>query len=171
MPVYIIRAGETEFVKIGWTARADAQARCENLQTGHYEELRLIRVMPGPESLELWMHRRFADRRVRREWFRFCTEMLTVTVDLAHLSPPLARVKRADTDPFHVSQHYHFKALRSEPGRLAELAAAAGVTPNAVRAWSRINRERVLIIAEKSGLPLWRLRPDVWPPPAQAGAA
>lgn len=77
MPVYIIRAGETEFVKIGW-AKSDPLKRCNDLQCAHWEELQIIRLVAGGLSLEGAFHRHFQGRRVRGEWFRFCPEMLTM---------------------------------------------------------------------------------------------
>lgn len=77
MPVYIIQAGETEFVKIGWAE--DVTARLYDLQGGHYDELSVIRVIDGPRTVEAWFHRYFITRRVRREWFRFVPEMLSVS--------------------------------------------------------------------------------------------
>jgi hypothetical protein len=76
MPVYLVRAGETDMVKIGWAD--EVQRRIEGLQIGHYLELHLLRTWPGRRGVEWWLHQRFADHRVRSEWFRFIPEMLTI---------------------------------------------------------------------------------------------
>lgn len=76
MPCYILRAGDTSFVKIGW-ADEDVEARRKLLQTAHWEDLTTIRVIDGPPSIERAMHRRFAAQKVRREWYRFHSDMLT----------------------------------------------------------------------------------------------
>ena len=85
MPVYIIAAGETDMVKIGWALR-DVEQRCRFLQCAHYEKLRVLRVLEGASVLERWMHRRFRGQWVRNEWFRLVPEMLTISAD--ELRPP-----------------------------------------------------------------------------------
>lgn len=76
MPVYILQAGNTDMVKIGWAE--DVESRRAGLQTGHYEELRIIRVIETTAPAERWLHRHFAAQHVRNEWFRFHPEMLTI---------------------------------------------------------------------------------------------
>lgn len=111
MPVYMIRAGETEMVKLGW-ADEDVEARRRGLQCAHYEHLTVIRVIDGERWIEHSMHRRFAEQWVRGEWFRFHPEMLCVAV--ADLEPP---------------------ALAAEPIPLAadveSFLAESGMTPTA----------------------------------------
>lgn len=80
MPCYILQAGATDMVKIGW-ADSDVEGRRRELQCAHYEALSVIRVIECESFIERLMHRRFADRRVRGEWFRFSPEMLTVSVE------------------------------------------------------------------------------------------
>jgi hypothetical protein len=76
MPCYILRAGDTDNVKIGW-ADEDVEARRLILQTSHWLDLTVIRVLEGDRWLELAMHKAFASNRLRREWFRFHPDMLT----------------------------------------------------------------------------------------------
>lgn len=78
MPVYLLRAGETEMIKIGWAD--DLARRVRAIQTAHYETLHIIRTIEGPSTAETWLHRRFIDRRVRFEWFRFDPAMLVVEI-------------------------------------------------------------------------------------------
>jgi hypothetical protein len=73
---YILRAGDTEMVKLGWAT--DPQSRLRALQTAHWLPLSIIRVIEGPEPIERWMHRRFREHHVGWEWFRFQPEMLTI---------------------------------------------------------------------------------------------
>ena len=89
MPCYILRAGDTDMVKIGW-ADQDVEARRSILQTAHWLELTIIRVIEGEPWIERGMHRMFAARCVRGEWFRFHEEMLTISVDV--LDPPISRI-------------------------------------------------------------------------------
>lgn len=73
MAVYIIRAGYSGPVKIG---KADCVPdRVRDLQTAHYEELRIIRVIHA--DAERQFHRHFSHLRIRGEWFHFDDEMLS----------------------------------------------------------------------------------------------
>jgi 2,4-dienoyl-CoA reductase-like NADH-dependent reductase (Old Yellow Enzyme family) len=94
MPCYIIRSGDTSFVKIGW-ADEDVEERRRALQTAHYELLTVLRVIDGPPTVERWMHSRFSQHRVRGEWFTFHDDMLTVQ-PLACIPAP---IESAPTDP------------------------------------------------------------------------
>lgn len=67
--VYSIRAVGTPFVKIGETA--DLAKRLRQLQGANASRLRVEHAVEGDGGLEALLHRRFAPRRVRREWFRF----------------------------------------------------------------------------------------------------
>jgi len=73
---YIIRAGESDMVKIGITT--DAIGRLASLQTAHPEKLKIIRLIRG--NGESALHHHFAKNRIRGEWFRFAPSMLTVRV-------------------------------------------------------------------------------------------
>lgn len=75
MTTYIIRAGLTGPVKIG--KADDVERRRAELQTAHHEELYVIRVIDTAFDAEPLFHQRFADRRIRGEWFEFDLEMLT----------------------------------------------------------------------------------------------
>ncbi len=75
MATYIIQAGPTGPVKIG---RADdPEDRMRTLQTGQAEELRIIRIVDTPYDCEGAFHERFAEHRLRGEWFRFHADMMT----------------------------------------------------------------------------------------------
>lgn len=75
MPIYIIRAGDNGPVKIG--KADDVELRRADLQTGHHETLHIIRVIDTADHTEAALHRRFAQHRIRGEWFHFDPEMLT----------------------------------------------------------------------------------------------
>lgn len=70
--VYFIRC--VDFVKIGFTY--DVRARLETLQAATPYELELLDSFPGQEADEKSLHSRFADYRVRGEWFRLAPEIL-----------------------------------------------------------------------------------------------
>jgi hypothetical protein len=144
MPVYAIRAGETEFVKIGWAD--DVNDRLRSLQTAHYEVLRLLRVIEAPFAAEAWLHRHFAHLRVRFEWFRFHPDMLTV-------EPPTE---------FPTPHDDGVAALRAWDGSLAEVARKIGVTRAAISMWRQIPADRMLDIEAATGIPREKLRPDLF---------
>jgi hypothetical protein len=69
--VYFIRAGNTNHIKIGSTSYPVGR-RVATMQTGCPELLRPLLVIPnGSYGLEGCFHRRFAQYRVRGEWFQY----------------------------------------------------------------------------------------------------
>ena len=74
MPVYIISAGDSGAVKIGWT-EGNAEERLAALQTANFESLRILRVIPGSVGIETKLHRFFALHRIRGEWFTFVDDI------------------------------------------------------------------------------------------------
>lgn len=73
--VYFIQCiGPGHPIKIGY-AKNVAQRLAEHQCSSPYE-LRLIRAVPGPRPLEREMHRRFAEDRLRGEWFKPSTDLL-----------------------------------------------------------------------------------------------
>ena len=119
MPCYILRAGDTEMVKIGW-AEADVEGRRLALQSGHWLDLTLLRVIDGDAWIERAMHSRFIDDRVQREWFRFHPDMITVAV--SELRQPT------------YSPHAH---LINKFGGSAPMAKSIGVEPRLAIHWPR----------------------------------
>jgi hypothetical protein len=95
MSMYIIRAGYAGPVKIG---KADCiPDRVRGLQTAHYEELRVSRVVHA--DAERQFHERFSHLRIRGEWFHFDEEMLSFEAPEARpegdFEKTLAEYKRA----------------------------------------------------------------------------
>jgi hypothetical protein len=76
MPVYLLRAGETDKAKIGYAK--DVSDRIRSLQSAHWERLMLLRTWDGGTATEAWLHGRFSDYRIARDWFVFDPAMLTV---------------------------------------------------------------------------------------------
>jgi Meiotically up-regulated gene 113 len=68
--VYVIEAGKTGLVKIGFTTTSPKH-RLEELQTGSSESLSLLHFAKGTESDEKALHRVYEKRRVTGEWFDF----------------------------------------------------------------------------------------------------
>lgn len=66
--IYFIQPARGGPVKIGWTEASVAQ-RVRDLQVGNPEELYLRHWMAGDRYVEKDLHVRFADWRLRGEWF------------------------------------------------------------------------------------------------------
>lgn len=118
MPVYLIRAGETEFVKIGWAT--NPEQRCRELQISHWLELRIIRLIDGIPATERWLQRHFCAQHVRREWFHLVDEMLTVV-------PPEIEPNDRPTYPSALADY-----LSRERISAAEFARKAGIASRQV---------------------------------------
>ncbi len=71
--IYFIGA-ESGPIKIG-KAR-NVKSRLSGIQTGHPEVLSCLGVMMGPERLEVGLHSRFSQYRLRGEWFDRSPEIL-----------------------------------------------------------------------------------------------
>jgi len=52
-----------------------------------------------------------------------------------------------------------------ETGKMAEIAAALGITRQAPYLWDSVPVERVRVVAEITGIKPHELRPDIFPPP------
>lgn len=72
--VYFIRSGEDGPLKIGWTV--DPQKRLEQLQTGSFVRLFILGTIEGSAGGESAFHRRWANYRIRGEWFEPAPEIL-----------------------------------------------------------------------------------------------
>lgn len=71
MTSFVYFIGNTQLrdrVKIG--VAKDPETRLLRLQTGSPVSLQLLAVMPGDADTEAALHRRFAGRRMKGEWFR-----------------------------------------------------------------------------------------------------
>lgn len=99
MPVYLIRAGTTGPVKIGYAS--NTRFRLKELQVAHFEILRLIREWEGGAPQEAALHLRFADLHIRGEWYSFSRLMLR-DVGLVEIKQPSqvryeAKVEKPET--------------------------------------------------------------------------
>lgn len=61
------------------------------------------------------------------------------------------------------------EAIR-KAGSVGKLAAAIGVTSQAVSQWKKPPPTRVLEITRVTGVPPWMLRPDIYPAPRRKGS-
>jgi hypothetical protein len=90
MPVYFIRSGESDRVKIGTSD--NVAGRLAQLQLLVPEKLHLIREIDGGRREEAALHRHYRDRRLHGEWYLFHESMLTIDPPAALMKP--ARIPR-----------------------------------------------------------------------------
>lgn len=84
--IYFIQVGEAGPIKIGFiegVTMAQVEQRLAFLQTGNAEQLILRGTMPGDLYEERQLHERFADGRLRGEWFHPSTPGLQGLIDSA----------------------------------------------------------------------------------------
>ena len=72
--VYFIRGASTGAIKIGYTT--DLNGRFNALQGASSETLEVLCAVNGDRELEARFHKRFADCRIRGEWFEATDELL-----------------------------------------------------------------------------------------------
>jgi hypothetical protein len=71
--VYLISTDNPEFVKIGFATRLEGRLR--SLRTASHVEPTIHLTIPGSQSLERELHKRFAAARTNREWFQLTDEI------------------------------------------------------------------------------------------------
>jgi hypothetical protein len=101
MSVYFITCRQTGTVKIG--SSLEPHARLRELQTAHPFELKVEAVIPGGCEEEFDFHRRFAEERLKGEWFTI-TDMIELIIK-QNPPPPPVRIPtreevRAKLQPF-----------------------------------------------------------------------
>lgn len=72
--VYFVQTGRGTPVKIGWTMGLDYRLR--QMQTDHWNFVRLLAVVRGSMKDEANFHRRFKQHRITSEWFHPAPEIL-----------------------------------------------------------------------------------------------
>lgn len=144
MAVYLIRCGATGPAKIG--KADDPQRRLYELQTAHWEELYLLRAWEGGEPEESALHVRFADLRLRGDWFSFSRAMLgdlglpeiPVVPHPAHEPETAFRTRLcAITNTGELLRVWRDRRNMTQ----RELAAAVGVSPAGVAHWELGNNQ------------------------------
>lgn len=134
MSVYIIRAGDTGKVKIGFTADSIAARRLAKMQTDNPERLVVIRWLAGGYDTETDLQRRYAHLRVRGDWFRYCDTMLG---DLGIPDAPPPPIRRHG----HALRQY----IADEGLTIPDFATAIGVSVQSVHRYVR--KERIPTVA------------------------
>lgn len=104
MSVYLIKSDR--FIKIGYSE--SPLSRAGNMQTGNPHELELMAVIPGDTGLESYLHERFAELRVRGEWFE-CTGLLEIFVNVCQsvfpVPEPAPPAPIRERDHANIEQH------------------------------------------------------------------
>jgi hypothetical protein len=102
--VYIVQAGGTGAYKIGRST--NMLSRLTDLQISCPTAMTLIAVIEGNAATERRLHERFAEKRIRGEWFRLTADDLKTivapTTDTAR-RPPLDPILQSDIDAFSES--------------------------------------------------------------------
>lgn len=148
MAVYLIKSGE--YIKIGYSETP--QARIGNLQTATPNELKLIAVIPGDTGLEAYLHTRFAEFRVRGEWF-INAGILAEFVENAKTTFPVPEqaTRPERTSAAVPSAQPPAKEYQKNPGRLKyDQAPVMSDTLN-VYLQRLIDSGRYVMIAEEEG--------------------
>ncbi len=83
--------------------------------------------------------------------------------------PPAAAVPDPAVDPLSTPETAMREALR-RAGGIPEVARRMGVRRQAIYQWPRVPADRAAALSEMSGVPAWRLRPDIFPAPAPEAA-
>lgn len=73
--IYYIACTSTQRMKIGYT-RGEPEVRLKQLQTGSAADLRLMACHQGSADDERMLHERFAEDRIRGEWFSVSDQLL-----------------------------------------------------------------------------------------------
>lgn len=138
MPCYLVRAGQTGRVKIGFSK--NIQARMLHLQCSNPEHMHVLRSWDGGRKTEKWLQQHFAHAHVVREWFTFDPAMLTV-------EPPRSVEEIQATKPPKVLTR--IEKIVSYFGSQTALARAIGVGQASVFDWiqsDRIPSTRIMVI-------------------------
>jgi Meiotically up-regulated gene 113/Bacterial toxin YdaS len=165
--IYFARTlAHSGFVKIG--TATNVKRRIAGLSAASPFPVVVIRVINGGPEQERWLHRYFAKRRVRREWFRFTDEMLTIeppdalpsmekiaTLETA-IDPPMAKtpIQQQCEDALQ-------RAIKSCES-ISALARALDCSRQNVQQWTRIPKKHVQAVSRLTGIPKHELRPDLF---------
>ena len=157
MSVYFAQAGTNGPVKIGYTLYP--KERLRELQTAHYEEIKLLRVIDGNEATEHYLHERFSLNRIRGEWFNFSPEMLTET-------PP-----KITSGRWRRSKEQQRDSVLERAIKILGGVRAAGRTLNltaqAISQWNRCPDTWALKLEKATGgkITRYEFRPDIFGAP------
>lgn len=165
--VYFLRCGD--FVKIGFSAQP--KRRLRHLQTATPFDFELLGMHPGLRWQEQQLHKIFASLRHRHEWFRVDQTIL----DIAATGLPSMDADRAQPAPSGLRPATRHRAARILASYLdqtgvtqEQFAERFGVNKSTVTYWVQrhLPAERAMEIERATGIPRFKLRPDIYPEPA-----
>jgi hypothetical protein len=152
MSVYIALNVNTKLVKIGFTKNM-VSSRLMAIANEVNAKIDLLRSINGERPTEQAFHRKFSALRVEGEWFNFSKEMLTYT-------PMVEEIIDVHCDP-RFKEYMDAENIDQE-----ELARRAGYSPSFISRLMAGKRSMTLEVAfqlhNNLGIPLNKLRPDVW---------
>jgi hypothetical protein len=95
--VYFVQESVSNAIKIGTSVNLDRRIRAlkSYFPMG---SLTVLATVPGGHGVESWMHSKFKDARIRGEWFRPASELLTYVEWI--LNPGMNKKKFRVTDPY-----------------------------------------------------------------------
>ena len=128
--LYFISNESNTAVKIGYTSN-DPVLRLVDLQTAHYERLRLIAVTEGELEGERQLHSIFEDERLQGEWFR-PSEYLMATIKFLGDEPTAAvrdRLIAASKIAVAARREARLRALDDQAQRAKDERAKRKVEP------------------------------------------
>jgi hypothetical protein len=133
--IYLVQAGKSGPVKVGWASDyGNVARRVGALQVGNHDELHLLATLPGGRDRERALHEQFASDRIRGEWFRPTPELLGLASVAA---PPPARDSQRWATKLHPLAA---EEIRTSQQPASQLAATFGVSKrmiNLIRAGKR----------------------------------
>lgn len=108
MPVYIIASSPSNKIKIGKSGLPESRLR--GLQQACWEDLRIIRLVPGAEWEEYQFHHRFRHLRInrKRDWYEFDPAMMTFVPD----PPPNGPLRPRNEALIRLIREAHMTPLR-----------------------------------------------------------
>lgn len=115
--IYFLQVKPNGLVKIGFVKSKEGfNSRKSIIQTGCPYELKVIRTLEGSFEDESILHRFFAAKHIRGEWFEFTSKMLSISLEKAKVSvekegfifPARGRQRNFvdDGKPFFLPQFY-----------------------------------------------------------------
>ena len=122
MAVYFIRNPGSDHVKIGYSSRPSE--RLQALRTASATDLVIEVVLPGQGAEEAALHRRFAEQRLRGEWFVWSGPVAEFVAALP--APPRRYVEELEREAYHVPSRGGFASvaeLIADPDQLIDASA------------------------------------------------
>src|SRR2546425_6525605 len=107
--IYMVLAPSMRAVKIGYAENADK--RIAELQCGCPEDYQILTVFPGGRDDEGGLHTRFAEYRIRGEWFRNEGEIAQFAWDMGDQTAPIPN-PLALSDVWHAINRFDDRPVR-----------------------------------------------------------